>query len=68
MKTKIVISKDTAKVAAKELTKLFPKLKKEPEYSIGFQRWSKLKKSERQAVMVKHSFDYTAALLYLESL
>ena len=68
MKTKIVISKDAANLAAKELTKLFPKLDKEPEYSIGFQRWSKLKKSERQAVMVKHSFDYPAVLVYLESL
>lgn len=68
MKAKIVISQDTAKMASEELTKLFPKLDKEPVYSIGFQRWSKLKKSERQAVMVKHSFDYPAVLVYLESL
>jgi hypothetical protein len=67
MKTKIVISKDTAKMAAEELAKLFPKLDKDPQYSIGFQRWSKLKKSERQAVMIKHSFDYPAVLVYLES-
>lgn len=68
MKTKIVISKDAAKMAAEELTKLFPKFDKEPEYSLGFKRWSKLKKSERQAVMIKHNFDYPAVLAYLESL
>lgn len=68
MKTKIVISKDTVKMAAEGLIKLFPKLDKQPEYSLGFKRWSKMKKSERQAIMVKHSFDYPAVLTYLESL
>lgn len=68
MKTKIVISQDTAKMAAQELTKLFPKLDKEPEYSLGFKRWSKLKKSERKAIMIMHDFDYPAVLAYLEAL
>jgi hypothetical protein len=68
MKTKIVISKDTANMAARELTKLFPKLDKEPEYSVGYQRWVKLSKREQQAIMILHKFDRDAVMAWLEAL
>lgn len=68
MRAKIIISKDTAKAVGYELINLFPKLDKEPEYSIGFQLWSKLTKVKRSALMVTHGFDYQAVLNHLETL
>ncbi len=44
--------------AANTLSELFPKIEKEPVYSIGFQRWQKLSKAKSRALMIKNGFDY----------
>ena len=65
-KQKVVISKETATYAAKELTALFPKLDKEPEYSLGFQRWTKLTKAQRNTLMITYNFVYNDVISHLE--
>ncbi|MBM5783177.1 MAG: hypothetical protein FJ368_07160 [Pelagibacterales bacterium] len=69
MKTKtiIIISQETANYAANELAKIFPKLDKEPVYSLGFQRWQKLNKEKRKALMIRNSFNYQNCLNELEA-
>ncbi len=62
-----VISKETAEFAANELAKLFPKLDKEPTYSLGFQRWQKLNSEKRKAVMIRNEFNYSECLKDLEN-
>ena len=67
MKTITIISEETANFAAQELSKLFPKLDKEPVYSLGFSRWLKLNAEKRKAVMIRNDFNYEAALKDLEA-
>lgn len=65
-KTITVISKETAEFASNELAKIFPKLDKEPTYSLGFQRWLKLNLEKRKAVMIRNEFNYQDCLRDLE--
>lgn len=68
-KRKVVVtcSDESKAYIVKELTALFPKLDKEPEYSIGFQRWSKLTRAQRNAMYILHDFDYNACIADLEA-
>lgn len=67
MKTITVISEETANFAAEKLVKIFPKLDKEPTYSLGFQRWQKLNKEKRKTLMIRNSFNYQNCLNELEA-
>ena len=58
--------KSTLQFAPKELTNLFPKLDKEPTYSLGYTRWSKLSLQKQKAMMVLNNFDHQACLNKLE--
>lgn len=63
----ITCSDESKAYIAKELTALFPKLDKEPEYSLGFQRFNKLTKAQRNAMYILHDFDYNAVIADLEN-
>jgi hypothetical protein len=62
-----VISPETAEFAANELAKIFPKLEKEPVYSLGFQRWQKLNSEKRKAIMIRNEFNYEECIRELET-
>ncbi|MFK5948095.1 MAG: hypothetical protein QM500_04925 [Methylococcales bacterium] len=56
------MSEESAQLAAKELSTLFPKTEKEPVYSVGFTRWMKLSLSQKKALMIRHNFNQQLAI------
>ena len=49
------------------LVELFPKTDKEPEYSIGYQRWSKLSFKKQKVIFLKFKCDQKAAMDALQT-
>jgi len=58
---------NTLRKGAETLLEIFGEKGKEPTYSLGFQRWQKLNKEKRKALMIRNSFNYQDCLNELEA-
>lgn len=57
----------TLRKGAETLLEIFGEEGKETTYSLGFQRWQKLNKEKRKALMIRNSFNYQDCLNELET-